>query len=242
MPDRSQSQPHTKSLQKALFQTGLFASSPLVVRFGSLIIDLLFPPRCAGCGRIDTHWCSSCAREVETTPFPGEIEATVPLKAVAATAPHKGVLREAIQALKYDNARAIAQPLGMRLATCLQQLDWTIDTLIPVPLHTQRLAERGYNQAQLLAEQVAKMTGIRCQPQALERIRNTQSQVTVSGLERISNLQHAFAANPISVQNHIVLLVDDVYTTGSTLSACAEALIDAGAEAVYGLTVTAARI
>jgi ComF family protein len=242
MPDWSPIQANDNLSQKALVTPGLFVTKKLLLRLASVATDLLFPPRCAGCGRIDTHWCKTCSREVDAIPFPGRLEAAEHLSAVAASAPHKGVLREAIQALKYDNARAVAEPLGRRLALCLRQQDWTIDTLIPVPLHTRRLAERGYNQAQLLADQIAKMTGILCQPQALQRIRNTQSQVTVSGAERLNNLQHAFAANPISIQNHVVLLVDDVYTTGSTLSACAEALMAAGAQAVYGLTVTAARI
>lgn len=242
MPDRSPTQFDAISLKKAPVTPGLFTYQNLLRRFMSVATDLLFPPRCAGCGRIDAHWCQTCSREIAAIPFPGHIETAEHLQAVAATAPHKGILREAIQALKYDNARAAAEPLGKRLADCLQQQDWMIDTMIPVPLHTQRLAERGYNQAQLLAEQVAKMTGILCQPQALQRIRNTQSQVTVSGAERMINLQHAFTANPITIQNHIVLLIDDVYTTGSTLSTCAEALMAAGAQAVYGLTITAARI
>lgn len=242
MPDRSTTQLYTVFRQKAQGNSGLFAPKQLITLFGEIVTDLLFPPRCAGCGRIDTYWCSNCAHDVEIIPYPSNLPPAEPIAGVAATGLHEDKLREAVQALKYENARAVAVPLGKRLAECLVRQQWMIDTIIPVPLHTMRLKERGYNQAQLLAEQVAQMTGIRCQPQALERIRNTQSQVTLSGTERASNLQDAFAANPVTLQNHVILLIDDVYTTGSTLRACSTALIEAGAQKVYGLTVTAARI
>ena len=112
--------------------------------------------------------------------------------------------------------------------------------IVPVPLHTKRLAERGYNQAKLLAEQVARLTGIPCEPHALQRIRETQSQVTVSGAESLKNIKDAFIANNPLVIGKSILVIDDVYTTGSTMSACGEALLSAGASLVYGLTVTAA--
>jgi ComF family protein len=114
--------------------------------------------------------------------------------------------------------------------------------IVPVPLHTSRLRERGYNQSQLLGEHVAALTGIGCIPAALQRIRATQSQVTMTAQERLTNVRDAFTANPSSAAGRTILLIDDVYTTGATLSACAEALLLVGALAVYGLTVTAARI
>jgi predicted amidophosphoribosyltransferase len=91
-----------------------------------------------------------------------------------------------------------------------------------------------------LAEVVATSHSIRCEPHALRRERDTKSQVTVSGAERLVNIKGAFVANKLLVDNQSVLIVDDVYTTGSTLSTCGEALILAGARAVYGLTVTVA--
>lgn len=220
--------------------SGLFASKSLFKKLTSLAIDLLFPPRCVGCGQIDTFWCSKCQQEITGMSIEEHIEPRAPLQGIAASAWHIGKIREAVQALKYENTPALAKPLGEKLAHCLRQQDWTIDTIVPVPLHTKRLAERGYNQAQLLAEQVAAITGTRCEANALQRVRETQSQVTISGAERLKNIQDAFAANSQLVNGQSILVIDDVYTTGSTMSACGEALISAGASLVYGLTVTAA--
>ncbi len=181
-----------------------------------------------------------CQQEINEMTLSEYIEPRSPLNGIAATAWHTGKLREAVTALKYENARALAKPLGEKLSNCLQQQNWIIDMIVPVPLHTKRLAERGYNQAQLLGEQVAFITGISCEENALKRIRETQSQVTISGAERLKNIKDAFVANSQFVNGRSILVIDDVYTTGSTLSACGEALLSAGATIVYGLTVTAA--
>lgn len=175
-------------------------------------------------------------------PLVGSVTAIPPLAGAATTAEHSGILREMVQALKYENARPVARPLGERLAACLEAQDWMIDIIVPVPLHTSRLRERGYNQSQLLGEHVADRTGIECIPAALRRIRSTQSQVTITAQERLTNVRDAFTADPSPTAGRTILLIDDVYTTGATLNACAEALVLVGAAAVYGLTVTAARI
>jgi ComF family protein len=165
-----------------------------------------------------------------------------PLAGVAATSVHTGALREAVQALKYENGRSLAQrPLGERLVERLATLNWTIDILIPVPLHTERLQSRGYNQAQLLGEYVAETMMLPISPAALTRQRYTQSQVELGAQARLANVQDAFVADPQAVSGKTILLIDDVYTTGATLSACAVAALAAGARTVYGLTVTAAR-
>ncbi len=240
MPDISLHEMNSPQQQKARIWSGLFASKSIFNRIATTGIDLLFPHRCAGCGRLDTFWCDQCQQELDQITLTEHIEAKPPLQAVTASGWHIGKLREAVQALKYENVRQVANPLGEKLAQCLERQDWTIDILVPVPLHTKRLAERGYNQAQLIAEVVSKMSGIRCEADALQRVRETQSQVTVSGAERLVNIQGAFVADSEIVNGHSVLIIDDVYTTGSTLSACGEALLTAGAQVVYGLTVTAA--
>lgn len=240
MPEISPQTTDTQQKQKARIWSGLFASRAFFSRLTSIGIDLVFPPRCAGCGQIDSEWCANCQREIDQLTLTETIEPKAPLRAVAATGWHVDKLREAVQALKYENARPVAKPLGEKLAQRLRQQNWTIDMVVPVPLHTKRLAERGYNQAQLLAEVVSSICEIRCEPSALQRVRETQSQVTVSGAERLVNIQGAFVADKPLVDGQSILVIDDVYTTGSTLSACGEALISAGARAVYGLTVTAA--
>lgn len=229
---------HVDGTRKARGLPGLFAPRHLWATW----VDLLYPPRCAGCGKVDTWWCETCQYRVEQVPPPRDIHPLSPLAGIAATSTHTGPLREAVQALKYENARMLAQrPLGEQLARRLAASDWAIDLLVPVPLHAERLKSRGYNQAQLLGEYVAETTMLPISPAALYRQRYTQSQVELGAQARLANVQDAFVADSAVVSGKTILLIDDVYTTGATLSACAAAALAAGARAVYGLTVTAAR-
>lgn len=226
---------------EAQAQPGLPPSVNHVRGLLALALDLIFPPRCAGCGRVDRRWCDRCQRDLEAAPSAAHVTPHPPLAAAAAAGAHDGLLQRAIWALKFDNGRYMAGPLGDRLAARLGTLDWPADMIVPVPLHPARLAERGYNQAQLLAERLAAVTGLPCVPGALARQRQTQSQVGLDHVQRQANVSGAFTAQPEAVAGRGVLVLDDVYTTGSTLAACAEAALTAGACAVYGLTVTAAR-
>jgi ComF family protein len=127
--------------------------------------------------------------------------------------------------------------MGRRLIACITQLGWGIDIVVPVPLGIARLAERGYNQASLLAWPVALWLGISLCAKGLSRVRETRSQVDLSAAERKENVAGAFQARPALVRGRRVLLVDDVTTTGSTLDACAAALLAGGAVSVYALTL-----
>ncbi|HLU09683.1 MAG TPA: ComF family protein [Oceanobacillus sp.] len=225
--------------ESAEARNGLLLSS--TQRLWNVALDLLFPPRCVGCGRVDYVWCERCQAEINAIPFQTDINTLEPLTASAATGIHEGKLREAVQALKYENVRAIASPLGERLSNCLAQLKWTIDIIVPVPLHMSRLKERGYNQAQVLGAHVANRHSIPLVPDAITRWRSTNSQVGLTAAERKLNVEGAFTANRERVNQRTILLIDDVFTTGSTLKACAQAALDAGAAAAYSLTVTVAR-
>jgi ComF family protein len=122
----------------------------------------------------------------------------------------------------------------------LKNLAWQIDVIIPVPLGVARQKERGYNQAALIARPVALGTGRSYRPKALSRVRETKTQVGLSIEERRKNVGGAFKAERQRVVDKNVLLIDDVLTTGSTMEACAAALIEAGAGKVYGLTLARA--
>ncbi len=227
--------------QEALALPGLFASYPLLRRWWKTGINLVFPPRCAGCGRVDKIWCERCQAEMDAIPLDTHVDPHPPMTAVAVTGIHNGLLQQVQWALKYEYTPEVAIPLGLRLAERFAMLNWTIDMVIPVPIHTLRLRERGYNQAQLLGEVAAHKLALPCVPAALQRLRQTQSQVTLNAQERLANMQNAFEADPQLVSGQRILLIDDVYTTGATLVACAQAALDAGASAVYGLTVTSPR-
>lgn len=213
-----------------------------ILRVWQTCFDLVFPPRCAACGRADVVWCERCQQILDAVPlslhFATSTAAGLSLR-VAATARHTGMVQQAIHALKYYAVPSLHRPLAGRLAAALAVLGWEVDLIAPVPMHAGRLAERGYNQAGLLAESLAAAADISCDSDLLKRERFTRSQVGLGMWERQINVADAFRAGQQGVGKRI-LLVDDVYTTGATLAACAAALVQAGAETVYGLTVSAA--
>jgi ComF family protein len=175
---------------------------------------------------------------MDTIPLGVAVNVRHPLTNAVASGWHIGKLQQAIWSLKYQNTPALAEPLGERLAACFRQQNWMIDMIVPVPLHMKRLRERGYNQAQELGEHASMLLSLPCISDALTRTRQTQSQVTLNAEQRQTNMEDAFHANPDHVRHKTLLLIDDVYTTGATLAACAQAALDVGATAVYGLTVT----
>jgi ComF family protein len=219
---------------------GLFASSPLR-QWAIELADLVFPPTCVHCGRVDVPWCAVCSAELDELPLDIHLADLAHFTAVAATGIHAGILQSAVQAFKYYQAPALALPLGRRLSACLAAQNWTFDMLIPVPLHPKRLAERGYNQSQKLCEVVAQMTEIPCIPDALLRHRDTPHQVGLDRQQRLENVADAFSADSGQVANKTLLIIDDVRTTGATLSACAAAALAAGARSITALTVGIAR-
>lgn len=160
---------------------------------------------------------------------------------VRAAAVHTGVMREAIHALKYDGVTALAAPLARYLTAAWHAPAWDairtrVDLVVPVPLHAQRLHERGYNQAALLAQSFCRRNALVFAPATLVRARATQSQVGLDAAARAANVADAFSA-PARLDGAVILLVDDVYTTGATLGACARAARAAGAQAVVALTL-----
>jgi len=122
----------------------------------------------------------------------------------------------------------------------VRSLQWPVDIMIPVPLGKKRLKERGYNQVGLVARPLAYQIGLRYEPEALWKTRETRSQVGLNVTQRRDNVNNAYQANPDIVKRKSVLIMDDVATTGSTISACTEALLSAGAQEVYVLTIARA--
>ena len=160
--------------------------------------------------------------------------------ALRAWAVYKGPVRQAIHRLKYKRNIGLGEVFGRRLMDCMLKLRWQVDAIIPVPLGIARLAQRGYNQASLLARPVAWGLGLDYLPQALQRVRETRSQVDLSVLERKRNVTGAFHARCDQVRGRRILVIDDVATSGATIDACAAALLEGGAVQVYGLTLARA--
>jgi ComF family protein len=143
-------------------------------------------------------------------------------------------LADLVQALKYEAALANARVLGVLLGEAVHRhrLDAYVDSIVPMPLHAERLVDRGFNQSYEIARFVARTLGLRCEPQLLRRTRATRPQVGLAREDRHENVRGAFAADRESVRGRRIGLIDDVVTTGSTVAAAARALRDAGAESV----------
>lgn len=139
-----------------------------------------------------------------------------------------GLLQHLLHELKYNNRKDIGVYLGKLFAYDLAQIKWqqNIDMIIPVPLHPEKEALRGYNQSTLLAEGMSAVWNIPVANDLLYRTRNTESQTQKTRAERIENMEGAFAVkSEASLAHKHVLLIDDVLTTGATLESCAHAIL-----------------
>ncbi len=226
-------------------------------RLGRYLLDLLYPPRCVGCGQIGTLYCERCLDSVSVVPLPccslcGQPQevpglcsqcAVRPLRidGIRSLALFEGTLREAIHCFKYKYMRALAVPLGDMLVEFWSKSLFSVDVLVPVPLHRRRLRERGYNQAQLLAQHLGFAVDVPVVCDVLRRVRYTASQTRLGVHERRQNVADAFCCIDSSLQGKRVFLIDDVCTTGSTLEACSVALEAGGAASVWALTLARAR-
>ena len=149
-------------------------------------------------------------------------------------------IQNGLHTMKYKGNLPLGEALAFQMVEFVKSLHWKIDLLIPVPLGKKRLQERGYNQVALVAQPLAYRTGMHYLPQALWKARETQSQVGLNASQRQKNVLGAYQADARSVAQKSVLLVDDVSTTGSTITACTNALLSAGAREVYGITIARA--
>lgn len=228
-------------------------------------LDLLYPAICPACGgslaagrrdplcgacwtgilRLAPPWCSTCGVPVVTfdrsTPPAGPCPTCraepPPFDYARAAAHYSGPLRDALPALKFHGKRALARPLAeLLIEQCAGALPAGIDAVIPVPLAPARERARGFNQAALIAEPVARALGIPLRPRWLARARATLPQSDLGAAERRANVRNAFQAAPAVAGRH-VMVVDDVLTTGATAGECARALRVAGAQRIGVLTV-----
>ena len=149
-------------------------------------------------------------------------------------------IQDALHTMKYRSNVALGDALASQMQDFLRSLQWKIDMIVPIPLGKQRLKERGYNQVALVAQPLAYHLGLIYAPQALWKSRDTRSQVGLNISQRRENVQNAYQADPQTVKQRSVLIMDDVATTGSTILACTDALLCAGAQQVYVLTIARA--
>lgn len=230
------------------------------------LVSLFYPPICTICAadvgpseylcgdchakvpRIVPPFCETCSE-----PFPGAItdrfacancaHRKLHFETAVAVYRSRGIVRQIVHDFKYNRQIHLRHVVARWLADALDDVRLRgrrFDRLVPVPLHPARRRERGFNQADLLAELLSQRTSIPLQP-VLERIRYTKTQTAFDRAERMENLRNAFRLRKnAAVQGYRVLLIDDVLTTGSTLSECARVLKVAGALSVHAATAARA--
>jgi ComF family protein len=202
-------------------------------------LALLFPDRCAGCARLGSLFCSNCRAAL--APYPGTLRRMpAGLSGVRIAYIFQSPLREAVHQLKYRRVRRVAEPLGLLMAEHVVAQPVAADAVLAIPLHAARLAERGFNQAEALAREIAQLLDLPLIDTGLARVRATEQQARLDARARTQNMHGAFAWRGAAPPRRL-LLVDDVLTTGATMGACALALRNAGAEAVYGLALARSR-
>lgn len=192
-------------------------------------------PRCLKCGKqiddANEEYCVDCkkTRHIYT-------------RGIGVWGYSEGI-RQSIYEFKYHGMKEYAKFYGKEIASGYGEIirEWNADVIIPIPLHSSKLRKRGYNQAELVALDVGARLGIPVDAKTLLRREKTKPQKDLSERERIKNLKNAFILTQNVVKYKKIILVDDIYTTGTTIDACADLLLQAGVEKVYFLSVCIGR-
>ena len=222
---------------------------------GSPLINISRLPVCRPCladmARIAGDVCSVCGERVVAPSAlnASEIRCALcrrlqpPFVKAVAYGSYDGGLRELIHLLKYEQVRPAAVVLGRMLAEAVSGMESgsTALVVVPVPLHARKLRQRGFNQSELIAQHAVRLgvgSGRALNSRVLQRRRETQSQIGLTRHQRRENLRGAFAVSrPEEIAGREILLVDDVFTTGTTVSECARVLLRAGASKIFVATV-----
>jgi ComF family protein len=217
---------------------------------GDKLLDVFFPRYCLGCGREGDYlcpkcrlelpfqappYCPSCGKSLDHHP---DCDVLAPeLLELRSVFRFEGVIKKAVHQLKYNNLRDIAPALGGFMADFLKTNSLSGDALVPVPIHKSRLRERGYNQSALLGITLHRLTGLPLYLDALRKLKATPPQAESASVEaRRLAVVGAFGCYN-NFTGRRVILIDDVATSGATLSACSVTLAAAGASEVRALTL-----
>lgn len=196
-------------------------------------VSALFPRSCMGCQKLGHYLCDDCRSQAKLAPLSTQASST---RAIFA---FDGLIKNLIHAFKYEAQFWVLDFLDEFIKKSREDF-LQIDCVIPVPLHPKRLRERGYNQSALLAKTWAQNLRQHSHPEALTRMIDTPSQTGLSREARKENVKNAFLAkNPKQILGRSILLVDDVRTTGATLSEAARVLKEAGAKEVQKWSIAA---
>ena len=215
-----------------------------MIRVLSKLLDLLFPPKCIFCGKLlkdrETDLCADCSANLPRAE--GSVKSIRFCCEAYARFYYEGKVPESVRRYKFAGREAYASAYGRQIALLIMEQNIPFDILSYVPVSRRRLRKRGYDQAQLIAEAVGRELGVsacRC----LQKIRDNQAQSSLKEIAaRNANVMGVYRIDPkASVLGKRILLLDDVMTSGSTLSECCSVLLSAGAEEVRCVTLAAAK-
>jgi ComF family protein len=227
---------------------------PQLTQFKRAALNLFFPQKCLGCGQEGNLLCHSCQNSLSRImppvcpkcgrPQPSGLLCPACIAWQSAIdgirSPFKfdTLIREAVHQLKYKNMRSLAAPLAILIEHYLSKNPLPGQVLVPVPLHPKRLRERGFNQSELLARELGKLSHLPVSTNFLVRTRYLRPQARTKSVDdRRQNVKNAFSCTALAFPFTEVLLVDDVSTSGSTLDACAAALKYSGVLSVWGIAL-----
>lgn len=203
------------------------------------VIDLLFPPKCPFCGKVLDRIgiCADCEKDL---PWIEETKVVITDGDLTCAAPlwYEGAVREALLRLKFRGSSALAEPLGEVLARCAaERFGGDFDTVTWVPVSRKRLKQRGYDQARLLAEAMCRHWDTK-PVKLLEKVQDNPAQSGLTGeAARRANVLGVYdPADPDAIRDRHILLIDDIHTTGATLSECVRVLLENEAASVVCLT------
>jgi ComF family protein len=234
--------------------TGVYAKLTQLARD---LLGLVYPSKCLicsarQCSEMTPLLCEDCLLMIATRPLPsdggvielkGQVSLTLLDEAYAGWH-YDTSMQLLIHAIKYRRRPSLSRLLGSMLAQRLREFlqnEMARAVLVPVPLHRRRERERGFNQSLLLAQALAKVWSLTILPGALKRVRFTQQQAKLDATARWQNVEGAFApASNFGLETRAIFLIDDVFTTGATMNACAAALKSAGAARVIGIALAKA--
>lgn len=213
------------------------------------LLGLIFPKHCVGCDQLGSYLCHLCRQQIQYYDYPlcpgcsrslpwlgvhKECVNTTNLSGLVAVGHHLGILKKLVQKIKYSNLFDMVPVAGELMLEHLPLALHANLIVTSIPLHVSRQRQRGFNQSELLAKDLARKLHLPYRT-LLEKVKVTKPQAELNREQRLKNLNHAFAS--ISTPPHRILLVDDVATTRSTLNQAALVLKRAGAKEVFGLVL-----
>ena len=226
----------------------------------NVLLDLIFPSRCAVCDTVlgwgEQEICGECKQKIKYLEQPTCFKCGKTVKAEeeycydcrekehyfisgAAVFSYQ-YIRLSLYRFKYLGRQEYAHFYGGQMAYRMEEKrkQWKPDALLPVPLHKKKLKKRGYNQAELIARELGRYWGIPVITNLVVRSKNTRPMKEIVGTDRQNNLKKAFKLGVNDVKLNAIIVIDDIYTTGSTIDAVSKLCLESGIRNVYFLTVS----